>query len=367
MNEDSSLIPEALKNGIHAPVPTAPEPPVESHFLAQGETGSQDDSTYAKCKSIRIGRDGRTYISAQELGLYFKSESVDHIVTPSNQILAFKITTYLQDGSFSSYHLYRGGREFRPVLSRNRLSPGQQARISLELLPLKSFIAGIPSFELANLDFTRWVADRVVAKSVSAHDDGELQIEFVQDHPLVDVADFVVRGSVDRYPGPSNQNKGVYLQFSLVDYIGRKWKLRIRHDGLKLPQFQIDRGAGCESVNLISFDGFRLTFRYGRQGAMSTCYIRPPSEEVYGIGQTRNYSGRYLNLVQGVYSKALIIDDIKVKRTLERTMLKMGSIYDQGRIGSEIAYLCGVKCLGLRNLVIEEPSKGGKESIHARQ
>jgi len=60
-------------------------------------------------------------------------------------------------------------------------------------------------------------------------------------------------------------------------------------------------------------------------------------------------------------SEALIVDSVKFKRRLEQTMLQTGSSYDQGRIGSEIAYLCGVRFLHLRNLVLEEPSKGGKD------
>lgn len=52
---------------------------------------------------------------------------------------------------------------------------------------------------------------------------------------------------------------------------------------------------------------------------------------------------------------------MKLKRKLEQMMLRVGSSYDQGRIGTEIAFLCETNFLLLRNLVIEEPSKGGKD------
>jgi hypothetical protein len=73
------------------------------------------------------------------------------------------------------------------------------------------------------------------------------------------------------------------------------------------------------------------------------------------------YSGSYLDLVQGKYTNAYQIDSVVMVRDLEKAMLEKGGTYDLGRLGAEIAYAAGDKELGLSNLVIEEPAKGGRD------
>lgn len=363
-DEDNSSMNETQKLGTPVSnLATSPKTVVGSPFLTRDDIGSQTIEKNGQAKSVRIGRDGRTYISARELGMLVKSsKNANGIieVPAKNHILPFKITVRSPTGSFLTYHSYKGGAEFRPVLPRNRLAPGQRVWITLEPLSRDSFVYGIQSFELASQDLKRWEAERVVVDSFTILDD-KLEIHFIQDHPLVALSNFVLSGRMGESLGASNQYGGVYLPFVIVDYIGRMWMMRIRHDGSNRPQFQIDRGAGCETVSLISFDGFRLTFRYGRSGAVSTCYLCPPSDEMYDLAPPRAYSGKYLALVQNKYSRALIIDKVKIKRNLERQMLDAGSVYDQGRIGSEIAYLYAVRYLGLQSVVLEEPSKNGKD------
>ncbi len=274
--------------------------------------------------------------------------------------MALQIKVQNSTKSFSSYHLYDGGHEFRPVLPRTRLSPGASVLISLERLSLASFISRIPTFELVNRDFTRWLSDRTVVKSLSLGGKG-LKIKFNQHNPLVNIKTFELNAVVNKYPGRCNQLGGVYLQCRLVDYIGRSLEMRIRHNGYHQPEFQIDRGAGFETVTLMSYDGFRLSLRYGKHGTTSTFYLAGPSELAYESEPPQGYSGHHLDLVQGMFTRALLVDSVRLRRKLEQTMFQFGSSYDQGRIGSEIAYFCSTEYLGLRNLVIEEPSKRGKD------
>lgn len=48
-------------------------------------------------------------------------------------------------------------------------------------------------------------------------------------------------------------------------------------------------------------------------------------------------------------------------RDLEKAMLSYGTTYTLGRLGAEIAYVVGDKYLGLKNIILEEPSKGGRD------
>lgn len=232
--------------------------------------------------------------------------------------------------------------------------------ISLERLPLSAFVPGIPQFDLVNRDLTKWVSDKTTIESLRLEGD-ILKIVINQEGPFAEFGPFELSAKVDKYPGRSNQRGGVYLECHISDYIGRKFAIRIRHDGLRQPQFQINRGAGFEAVTLLSYDGFRISFRYGVHGTTSTLYLLKPSELVYELDSPAHYSGPYLELVKGMYTRALVVASVKFRRRLERMMFQKGSSYDQGRIGSEIAYICGEKFLGLRNLVLEEPSKGGKD------
>jgi len=249
--------------------------------------------------------------------------------------------------------------EFRPVLPKGRFSPGDSVRISIEALPIESFIRGLQHIKFSNIQLSKWVSNQTLVKSMKLSG-RKLQILFNQNHPLVDLHLFELAAKLERFPGISNQRGGVYLDCTFSDYIGRVFKLRIRHDGFNQPEFQVDRGAGFEKVTMVSFDGIRLILRYGKR-ALSTIYLNAPSDNQYAIGSPREYNGNYLNSVRGMFDQATVLDSVKLSRRLEQVMLLNGSSYDQGRIGAEIAYLCGVGFLRLRNLIIEEPSKGGKD------
>ena len=311
---------------------------------------------------VWIGLDGRTYLPASKVNkllaraAYRPRGDRPRLGAP----MAVKITARTPFTSFYSYHVYNRGQEFRPVLPRDCISSGTSAAISLEDLQLSSFVRGIPVFEQTNRNFIKWLSDSAIVKSLALRG-SLLRILFHQSHPLVDIERFELILIIDRYPGTSNQHGGAYLQCHLADYVGRDYPIRIRHNGVQPPEFQVDRGAGFEAVTLVSYDGFRLSFRYGLHGTTSTIYLAEPSELIYDVQPPRRYCGRYLDLVRGMYSGAFIFESVRPKRRLEQTMLQSGSSYDQGRIGSEIAYVCATRFFDLRNLVIEEPSKGGRD------
>jgi hypothetical protein len=308
-----------------------------------------------------IGLDGRAYFSGKKVLGQLRHDGVPQELEDASPKLpvAIKLRVRTPAGSFCSFHVYNGGSEFRPVLPKGKVAPGTTAVVLTEALPLDAFVSSIPPFQLTNSHLVKWFADRTVVESVSIQGP-KLRIRLQQDHPLVKIRQFTLAAVLDRYPGRCNQRKGIYLQCHLMDYAGRPFGVRLCHDGLSQPEFEIDRGAGFERVSLISFDGLRLSFRYGIR-TTSTLYVVCPSEFVYEIHPPRKYSGDFLKLIRGLYREAASIDSVILKRRLERMMLQHGSSYDLGRIGSEIACLCAVKYLGLGSVVIEEPSKGGKD------
>ncbi len=80
---------------------------------------------------------------------------------------AFKIIVHKGIDEMVSYYVYQGGQNFSPTLSEGHAAPGDVVPISIELLPLDSFLKGLPSFKLTNPAYLSWVADSVIVKDFS--------------------------------------------------------------------------------------------------------------------------------------------------------------------------------------------------------
>ena len=274
---------------------------------------------------------------------------------------AFKVNVHRGGQLLPSYHLYRGSKYFVPSLPDRYVLPGEMVTISIEPLSAKTFIAGLPSFSERNSSLTRWVSGTVIMRDFSL-DGKSIQVRLCQDNAFVDgVENFALSGRVVRFPGTSNQHGGVYLQFGISDYAGRTTCMRILHDGFNLPRLQIDRGAGFEKVSLISYDGYRLSIVYGGTSAISTIYLHPPSDAIYSLGTPHTYVGEFLDYVKGMYSKAFMVDEVSLRRSLEQRMLEQGYTTDLGRLGAELAYVVGTKDFGLKDPIIQEPTQCGRD------
>src|SRR5437867_1803789 len=273
---------------------------------------------------------------------------------------AMKITVHRGAELFESYNIYQGGKTFGPTLPEEQVKPGEVIPISIEILPVEGFVRGLRSFELTNPAMMKWSADR---ETIDQFDllGNAFTMKIAQDYSLADVKEFVFGGNVERYPGLSTNQGGVYMQFSMTDFMGNTEEFRIRHDAFDTPTLQFPMGDKFKSVFLVSYDGYRLSIIYGPEKSVATIYIHPPSEAMYTLGEAHTYSGPYLDLVPGRYSAAYAIDDIEFVRNLEKTMLQNGNTYDAGRLGAEIAYVVATSKLGLKDLILVEPSKGGRD------
>jgi len=258
-----------------------------------------------------------------------------------------------------SYHAYEGGNYLGFVLPDGEVQPGHQVGLSFELLPVEDFTASIPDLALSNPVNKPWLADAAVLKDFKVVD-GEMQFEVLQNNQWSTTGGFTIQGPVTSYPGYSPLG-GIYAEFAISDYAGRTTDLRLRYDGFSQPVLEILKGSSFEPVKLVSSDGFRLSFVYRTDNAVATVYTEPPNEAIYDPAAMHPYSGQYLNLVQGKYTSAYQIDNVELVRDLEKSMLAGGSSYDAGRLGAEIAYVIADRDLGLKNVVLEEPSKGGRD------
>jgi len=104
-----------------------------------------------------------------------------------------------------------------------------------------------------------------------------------------------------------------------------------------------------------------LSIVYTTRNTIATMYPKALTEAIYSLGDLHPYSGPYLDFVAGKFTNAFMVDHIEMERLLESSMLYHGSTYVVGRLGSEIAYVIADSKLGLKDVVLEEPSVGGRD------
>ncbi len=323
-----------------------------------------DKISYEYEGSLRVTIDSdRTAVLFSQGGRHHISASFVANILPGfkvGELAALKVTVHKGFLKLPSYHVYEGGKNVEFKLPKEEVQPGDEVGLSFELLPVEDFAREIPPVVLTNPAYVPWVADSVVLKDFKVVD-GVLEFRVLQKNQWSSVQGFSVKGEVVKYPGVSSYG-GVYAQFSIRDYAGGTRDLKLRYDGFSSEGLQLVKGQGTSpSVSLVSYDGFRLSIVYGTDNGVSTIYLEPPSELIYSFGNTHPYTGSYLNLVQGKYTNAFQIDSVQMPRDLEKEMLDHGSAYDHGRLGAEIAYVVGEKNLGLKNIILEEPNKGGRD------
>jgi len=271
---------------------------------------------------------------------------------------ALKVTVHKLWMKLPSYHVYEGGSRLGFTLPEEQVKPRDQVGVSFELLPLEDFVKSIPDFGLANSGHLPWIADAAVLKDFKVAD-GTLEFRMLQNNEWSNKAEYDIQGVVTKYPGIS-PSAGIYADFAIKDYTGRTTNLRLLYDGFRLPALEILKGSSFDAIKIISWAGFRLSIVY-RTDTVTTVYMEPPTGAIYNVGAMRPYSGQYLSVVQGKYANAWQISDVTLLRDLEKGMLARGGTYDLGRLGAENAYVVADKNLGLKNIVLEEPSKGGRD------
>jgi hypothetical protein len=278
------------------------------------------------------------------------------------QVTALKVTVHKQWMKLSSYEVYEGGDSLRFILPDKLVHPADDVGLSFEVLSIEDFAKSIPDIMLTNSAHLPWMGDAAVLKDFRVVD-GELEFEVLQNNQWSSVGSYNVKGNVGKYPGVSRQYGGIFADFAVKDYAGRPTLLRIHFDGFTFngAGVQLVRGDASAPISQLSSDGFRLKMAYRTDNQVTTIYLQPPSESIYRIGSKHTYSGSYLELLQGRYTSAYQIDSVVIERNLEKAMLSRGGTYDLGRLGSEIACVVAGKNLGLKDIIIEEPAKGGRD------
>jgi hypothetical protein len=166
---------------------------------------------------------------------------------------------------------------------------------------------------------------------------------------------------IDGSKGTLMFSKGTYLDFQANDAVGRTRELRLGYNGYGNARLVISGGDEFSRVVLVYSDGVRIRLTYvtgPSETSTATLYSENPSF-LYRLGDlspTNQYD------LPGV-TNGYLINQVGMIRPLEWNMIDAGIDYDRGTVGAEIAYSVGTEKLGIKNLIMNEPSKGGADLI----
>jgi hypothetical protein len=263
---------------------------------------------------------------------------------------------YLESGKVV-YHRYEGGPIWMATVPNDIGKPGSRFNVSIEVLRTDEFVENIPPLNLRNDAGFTWLPDRCQVLRISQGN--TLRMAVQQQPPVEGISKFDVLMKPAETLG-FGPGKGCFLETTLEDVFGHPRKARIYHDGHSTASIGLRQGRKYPKVSFLSSDGIRLRIAYGSpQVRVASIYLSDPSS-LYHIERIAQFQS--LNLKR-LPLTPLDSYRISVARQTESKMLLSKYRYPHGRIGSEIAYSIAVHELGLKDLVLNDPSDGGADMI----
>lgn len=255
-----------------------------------------------------------------------------------------------------SYHSYSGGPIWIATLPSESASPGRIMNVSASLLTTTEFVANLKPLLFPRGRGTH-LPDVVTQATRFTLENGFLSIRFDQ-HPAVEgVQSFSLNGRIN--PSMKCVNGKAKLEFLITDIFGFRRTLGISHDGHGPLSLTISANGHSYNVRSVHSDGVRTTvefrFRYFNPNVV-TFYDALPLR-LYRVGRLKKDVEPSIPEVLSTF----VLDSIKPLRRTERDMLFKGSKYDLGRVGAEIALCVAMRILRIDDLIMNEPSKGGKD------
>ncbi len=306
---------------------------------------------------VRLGSQHQMYLYSDQGTMQFVKASFLAKVVPGFKALKPTLLRVYYEGSDAlSYHSYEGGKIFWATVPDGIGKPGDFFDVKIQLLTRDDFVKFIPKFSLVNEAHFNFLPDfaEINGATLTGND---LTLAMTQDPPFEGISNFAVRGHASEILRPA-AGQGIYLQFDITDVFGQTRSMRLYSDGNSLPWFNLQGGAKFPSVSFIASDGVRLRIVYGSpELSVATIYLQDPSP-LYNIGEM---AAKPLDFPVSGVSQVFQIDRTTLVRQTELQMLHSISNYPVGRVGAEIAYTVAVEKLGLKDVVLQDPSRGGAD------
>ena len=256
-----------------------------------------------------------------------------------------------------SYHTYEGGSSWTAKLPQTCRANGAKMEVSIQVLSPEAFVRNLKWFSYPpdaplGLPYSTVQAKAFMLTAAS------FEIVFFQTPPIEGTDRFKLRGKTSRKL--RCKAKSANLRFEVSDFFGLRRTLALHHDGQNSPILRIKANGQFYTVSSVHFDGVRLRvrFQYKKWNPnVVTMYLASP-DSLYSLKGLQNIECGSLG--SGI-RRALLVRKVESVRELERSILKHGTNYSVGRLGAEIAYCVATRILGLRRVILNEPSRGGKD------
>ena len=357
---DKGVTNDEIQNDITHVAQAASNSPAEDGAASVADAISYQDGGGI---TVRVKSQNRMVLYADENGRTqtISAEFLQNHVLGFDPEKASILQVHYKEAGVTVYHYYSGSSEegvWTPTVPADVAKRGDVITISIDVLTMEDFTRQLPKLKFTNEYSASWVSDRsqVTEYTVSG---GQLKIAF-SESPLSNVESFEVDGinSVLGFDG-----KMTHLDFQVLDAFNQPREMRLVYKGYGDAQLRISSGGQnleFSQVLLVSSDEIRLRFVENTGGfstSVATIYVKDPST-LYALDDM--HEGGLGSKIEAAY-KGYYINQVNLQRQLEYDIVDHGGVYDVGRIGAEIAYTIAEEKLGLKNIILEEPSKGGTD------
>src|SRR5438093_6639856 len=284
-----------------------------------------------------------------------KASFLEKVVPGFKALQSTLLKVYYWERKSTAYHEPTGADNWVATVPDPFAKPGDVLTVTINVLTRDDFVNSLPKVTWGNGMGAKWMTDLASLTNFKLSGD-HLRIGVTEDPEVEGVSSFVIDGSAVKSLGFIRGDS--YLQFGVTDIFGTSRLMRVYYDGYGSTSLGIQKGTPFLQVVFVSSDGARLKILYaaGIRNRVATIYTSDPSV-LYILGNPDHNLPVYLEGTPNAFQ----IDSVTLNRQLEKTMLASGSEYDLGRLGAEIAYTIANEKLGLRDVVIVEPSQRGAD------
>jgi len=240
-----------------------------------------------------------------------------------------------------------------PSLPRGAGEPDDVLDMRVELLTRESFLRSFPRIGMGTRRPQAWMTDWSEMTVSQIGDQVELVVE--QYPPVEGITQYAVKG--EPVEDLVFQTGTLFTVLQVKDAFSESRFVQLHHNGHKKAWVSMNRLKSAR-IRLLAFDGFRLRVRYGGRRRYGTViYLEDPSK-LYSLGRCVAVS----NGVEADWAgRAFLVKDVTPRRGLEALMIRHADFYETGRIGAEITHSILKNKLGVKDLILSEPGRGGPD------
>ena len=257
-------------------------------------------------------------------------------------------------GKATVYHLYNGGRTWTPTVPKSVGKPNDVFNVKVCLLTPADFLRAFPKLAMGTSLRRAWMTDWT---DISIEDGkGEPTLDAIQGPPVEGISHYSVKGRI--VENLVFQKGSLFTTIEVKDMFSVPKFFQLHHNGHRRAWISLNR-CGSFRIRLLSFDGvrWRIAYRVSNGYNSTVVYLSDPST-LYAFDECGVDSPR---ITCPWADRSFLVRDVRPHRNLEQMLVQHADCYETGRVGAEVAYSILKTKLGICDLVIHEPGRGGPD------